>query len=520
MYNDKVDYRSLFPMFSVAYIKQTRTEGNHRSKLKSHTLKQCIAVGKCNDSDSLLFYHLPSKQTLSCANGYTFDTFSPANQHFNEKFDANFTFIILQSDHDTIHRPPAHDKNKQVYYRNEGGQYIKCKVIEQPYDEHAEPYTLQELVTGDILQKEAPDILLHDPTSTIQPSTNDTITNIPWIKDQSKVTMILSMFPRPKQAYLKYNDQYQEWSFIPGRKASNQPIALPGFQFIAESMINAKKLFQGWCSAHQVLTARRVQSTSNILASLIINRKVSAKKLENKSAPTLLKHYLLSNKDKTIWDTSYKAEYDGLVDIDTWDTITEQEYQQLKELGKGGLLPTMAISTIKYDGDRNPLRAKYRIVALGNLDPHMWSKEDCFAPVMSHLELRLLTALAVQKKCVYLKLQTLYRHSVKVRYQTMKHIYAHHLLHGAQLLLKVLISSLRRHYMVLSALHGTSTSLHLQYYYSTWVSENIPRHIVYSLATFYLTNHQYILASTSMTFYTSANHEQSNNILKSLLAKT
>jgi hypothetical protein len=46
------------------------------------------------------------------------------------------------------------------------------------------------------------------------------------------------------------------------------------------------------------------------------------------------------------------------------------------------------------------MRAKYRIVALGNLDPHNWSKEDCFAPVMSQLELRLLTALAVQKKCI------------------------------------------------------------------------------------------------------------------------
>ena len=142
--------------------------------------------------------------------------------------------------------------------------------------------------------------------------------------------------------------------------------------------------------------------TSNTLAALIINRKVSAKDLEKKSAPTLLKHHLLSNNDKRIWDAAYKAEYDGLVDIETWETITEAEYQELRKLGKGGLLPTMAISTIKYDGDGNPLQAKYsRIVALGNLDPHScWTKEDCFAPVMSHLELCLLTALAVQKQCI------------------------------------------------------------------------------------------------------------------------
>jgi hypothetical protein len=65
-----------------------------------------------------------------------------------------------------------------------------------------------------------------------------------------------------------------------------------------------------------------------------------------------------------------------------------------------GIMPTMAISTIKYDGDGNPSRAKYRIVALGNLDPHSWTKQDCFAPVLSQLELRFLTALAVRKKCI------------------------------------------------------------------------------------------------------------------------
>jgi hypothetical protein len=63
-------------------------------------------------------------------------------------------------------------------------------------------------------------------------------------------------------------------------------------------------------------------------------------------------------------------------------------------------MPTMAISIIKYDGDGKPVRAKYRIVALGNLDPHDWSKNDCFAPVLSQFELRFLTALAAQKRCI------------------------------------------------------------------------------------------------------------------------
>ena len=63
-------------------------------------------------------------------------------------------------------------------------------------------------------------------------------------------------------------------------------------------------------------------------------------------------------------------------------------------------MPTMAIAVIKKDGEGNPVRAKYRIVVLGNLDPHSWSKSDCFAPVLSQTELRLLIAIAVQLKCI------------------------------------------------------------------------------------------------------------------------
>jgi hypothetical protein len=116
-------------------------------------------------------------------------------------------------------------------------------------------------------------------------------------------------------------------------------------------------------------------------------------------APTLLKHEKLHPNNKTIWDSAYQEEYQGLEDIDTWEKITEEEYQESKHLYKG-LMPTMAIAVIKKDGDGNPVRAKYRIVALGNLDPHSWSKSDCFAPVLSQLELRFLVALATQQKCI------------------------------------------------------------------------------------------------------------------------
>ena len=118
------------------------------------------------------------------------------------------------------------------------------------------------------------------------------------------------------------------------------------------------------------------------------------------AAPSsLIKHQFMHPSDKSTWDASYKSEYDGLVDIDTWEMINEAQFQELKHTIKG-VMPTMAIAVIKRDGQGNPVRAKYRIVALGNLDPHQWEKHDCFAPVLSQLELQFLIALATKLRCL------------------------------------------------------------------------------------------------------------------------
>ena len=128
-------------------------------------------------------------------------------------------------------------------------------------------------------------------------------------------------------------------------------------------------------------------------------RKVSATDLDCTIAPKSLKHHNnMPPKDKDIWDRSYMEEYFGLHNTThTWDYITEEEYQNMAHI-LGKPLPTMAISKIKRDENGKPDRAKYRIVALGNLDPHDWSKSDCFAPVMSSLDLRLLFSICTQMK--------------------------------------------------------------------------------------------------------------------------
>ena len=147
-------------MFSVAYIKHMRDEGKQISKWKTQSLK-CIVVGTCNKSNSLLFYHPPSKQILSCADGYKFDTFAPSGLQFDERFDGNFLFNI-QSDHQSIHRPPTHEKESTVYIKGPNGSTISATVLDSLDDEdEGGTYTVQHIESGDIMQVLSDDIKDH-----------------------------------------------------------------------------------------------------------------------------------------------------------------------------------------------------------------------------------------------------------------------------------------------------------------------------------------------------------------------
>jgi hypothetical protein len=184
------------------------------------------------------------------------------------------------------------------------------------------------------------------------------------------------------------------WSFYPGKSAGTNSIPLPDLSANCQELLDTGQLFKGHAKFKNVYDARNQLSLRDCIL-----RHVSAHGLKSLLAPLSLKHHAkLNSDDKLIWDAAYDEEYDGLVSIPTWDIITEEQFRRLSK-GKRAL-PTMAIATIKYDENNRPKRAKYRLVVLGNLDYHTWSKEATAAPVLSQLELRLLTSLAVYHKRV------------------------------------------------------------------------------------------------------------------------
>ena len=102
-----------------------------------------------------------------------------------------------------------------------------------------------------------------------------------------------------------------------------------------------------------------------------IGRHVSAANLARPLAPTnlvtgLAKHH----PDAEVWNDAYTEEYEGLKGLDTFVEIIEDEYTKLvDEHGdKCKAIPTMNIFTVKKDKIGNPVRAKSRIVVLGNLE--------------------------------------------------------------------------------------------------------------------------------------------------------
>ena len=110
---EKPDYRQLFPLFSVAYMKYAQEEKSAGRKWKTQTLK-VITVGSCPVSDALLFYHPPSKQLFTGGDGYKFDYFYPSGPQFDLVYDGAFIFTN-QATMSNIHHIPTHEENKEVY---------------------------------------------------------------------------------------------------------------------------------------------------------------------------------------------------------------------------------------------------------------------------------------------------------------------------------------------------------------------------------------------------------------------
>jgi hypothetical protein len=211
-----------------------------------------------------------------------------------------------------------------------------------------------------------------------------------WIKGVANATLFLTHMSKPKHGTLQFVSN--EWYFYPGK--SKDGILLSDLSVSCQQLLDTGQLFRGHAKFRNVYDTRNQISLRDCVL-----RHILAHGLKSLVPPTSLRaHSKLDVTDKIIWDEAYNEEYDGLEALPTWEVISEAQYRQLSKGRK--VLPTMAIATIKYDEHNRPKRAKYRLVVLGNHDCHSWTKAEIAAPVMSQMELHLLTSLAVYHKRV------------------------------------------------------------------------------------------------------------------------
>jgi len=389
----KPDLRLLVKPFSLAAVRRERVGNENISKFSLQSIPM-ITLGRCPNSDGLQFFnHENENGTIATSIVYTFQPSVTSGARFGYKYQAG-TFIYRLDESNTMFSPKfaldstvlAHTHSPPHVATVIGTpSYVRLDIYTVKFhDDSIAEYSLSENLL------EATPAPCPKPVSSILPD---------WIKGGATATLFLSNMTKPKHGKL-YSNNTGEWYFCAGKNTDiNKGILLSDLTANSHYLLESGQLFRGHAKFQRVFQAR-----NQLLLKQCVLRHVSAHGLQSFVAPSSLKHHSsMTEGDKKIWDDAYNEEYDGLADIPTWEVISDSQF---KLLSKGVRpLPSMAISTIKYDSNNTPKRAKYRIVILGNLDYHQWSKESTAAPVMSQLELRLLTSLAVFHKRTLKKLR-------------------------------------------------------------------------------------------------------------------
>ena len=368
-------------MFSLAAVRRERDGDSRLGKFEAQSIPT-IVVGRCPNSTGLQFYN-PVNGTFLSSIDYKLQTNVTSGSYFGLRYQPGVFFYRL--DESTHIFAPKFQLDTSVYVHTHSPPSVG-KIIGIPTYTSPNVYTVA-FKDGSI--SEYTDNLL-----SAAPSCVPLVSFLPsWVQGVANAILFLDNMSKPRHGVFRQSGPDSEWFFYSGKSTVNG-IALPDLSANFQTLADTGQLFKGHKKFKNVYDVRAQLGLCDCVL-----RHVSAHGLKSLLAPTsLCAHASMDPNDKAIWDSAYDEEYDGLKSLPTWEIITEEQFKLLS-IGKLAL-PTMAIATIKYDANNKPKCAKYRLVVLGNLDYHTWSKESTAAPVLSQLELRLLTALAVHHRRV------------------------------------------------------------------------------------------------------------------------
>ena len=378
-YGEKPDYRILFPFGCVGSYRRVRDSNRNRTTFESQCMLG-IALGRSEYTNGMIFYN-PELDSFSTSADYVLDKKRSIGEVFPSiRYDGGLITSVISNKKDG---PPRFTIGESIFVQCQDTFDIIPGRIKTPPTTATQQYTVT-LEDGTDIDIDRQHIYDKDSVpASGKPSISLGFFNPGWMKQDQKITLLLNN--RYRAGYLNL-DKENYWEFV--RRGRNGQVtqreSLRDLEYSWKMRLQENTMEIGW----QQNIARRIYGSG---------RHVSAVHLQNAQAPGSLLAGLRSN-DKEIWKAAYEEEYTGLSELDVFTTITEQDYQELVRIhGDDAVaIPTMNLFTVKNDKEGNPVRAKSRIVALGNLERRIWSREDRYAPVLNSISSRLLLSMAVE----------------------------------------------------------------------------------------------------------------------------
>jgi hypothetical protein len=374
------DYRVLFPFGCLGSFRRTRDGRTDRGKFHSQGLLG-IALGQSEYTNGIIFYN-PTLDSFSVSADYFLDVKRSIGDEFPSIcYDGGLiTSVLSQSRKDT---PTKFDRGDTVYILDDTNE-IKPGTVHTPPTSMTKIYSIK-LEDETIISCRPDQVFTQDKVpASGTPSTALGFFTPSWMCLHTKV--MLQVDNIYTHGYLNI-DKQGFWEFVTRDKdgAIVETTPIPDLPYSWKSRLRENNLGIGW----EDCKSKRIYG---------YGRHISAATLRNPMAPaSLLKGLNKSNPDASIWNDAYDEEYDGLAGLDTFEEISKEAYQAL--IAKHGeaarAKPTMNLFTVKKDKDGNPVRAKSRIVVLGNLEHRVWEKSDRYAPVNAASN-RLLVLMAVE----------------------------------------------------------------------------------------------------------------------------
>jgi len=393
VYGNKPDLRILFCLFSTGDFRHPRDGSYYCSGISDSLSMQSIGLDRCRKSDGMIFYSPHSKE-LYVSSDHKLDEGHHTPTAFNLHYDGGI-FIGLYNHNSSTSLEPypegtsvsfplcSDPKTKTLTPLQMHGTVLsapisKCNSRLPLSDTTASPYVIR-LVDGSI--------------DHVSPYTMDKFVvssyglsnklQFPlWLGNQQWV-MYLHAGTFIKGS-MERNLDKNMWRFSQRCRNGIElfgvdlPLFFSGFQ----KYVDDGTLVPGWQPGKSFLSAGSTRHVSVTSLKYLIPPGSTIKALHQ------------SNPYWSVWLDSYREEYDGLSNNNTFDIISEEGFQLLRKQNGVWAIPSMCAFTVKHINGV-PTHAKSHIVVLGNLVHCSWNKSECFSSVVSIPMIHLLTALAV-----------------------------------------------------------------------------------------------------------------------------